>query len=153
MNGKLQPLTRVVDEPGEVKVIGVTVQRGVPQTQLTYPPNRERWENAEYSIFLDKNEIQTSYLGCFWHLGIRRKDQQPANDWRDLQAIKSALVGPEYEAIELFPAESRVMDVANETHIYVLRAAVDGSPTNFPAGNFAPRQVNDLMTGQRRLTP
>jgi hypothetical protein len=39
--------------------------------------------------------------------------------WRDLQRIKNDLVGPECEAVQLFPAESRLVDTSNQYHLYV----------------------------------
>lgn len=54
------------------------------------------------------------------HLSIKRLDQQPIRDWRDLQEIKNQLVGPECEGIELFPAESRLTDTANQYHLFCI---------------------------------
>jgi hypothetical protein len=53
------------------------------------------------------------------HLSIKRIDRDPIHDWRDLQEIKNALVGPENEAIEIYPAESRLVDSANQYHLWV----------------------------------
>ncbi len=52
------------------------------------------------------------------HLSIRRLDRQPIHDWRDIQEIKNQLLGPECEAVELYPAESRRVDAANQFHIW-----------------------------------
>jgi hypothetical protein len=54
----------------------------------------------------------------FIHLSIRRLDRSAAKDWRHFQWIKNQLVGPECEAIEIYPAESRVMDSANQYHLW-----------------------------------
>ena len=54
------------------------------------------------------------------HLSIKRHDKAAVHDWRHLQRIKNELVGPEREAIELYPRESRLMDSANSYHLYVL---------------------------------
>jgi hypothetical protein len=54
------------------------------------------------------------------YLSIKRLDQQPTRSWRDLQRIKNELVGPENEGVELFPAESRLIDRANQFHLFVL---------------------------------
>lgn len=53
------------------------------------------------------------------HLSVKRHDKQPIHDWRDLQSIKNLLVGREHEAIELYPAESRVVDTVNQYHLWV----------------------------------
>lgn len=52
------------------------------------------------------------------HLAISRHDKNPIREWRDLQEIKNKLCGPESEAVELFPAESRLVDTANVYHLW-----------------------------------
>ena len=39
--------------------------------------------------------------------------------WRHFQQIKNDLFGDEREAMELYPAESRLVDTANEFHLWV----------------------------------
>jgi hypothetical protein len=51
-------------------------------------------------------------------LSIRRLDRRPIRNWRHLQRIKNELVGPENEAFELFPMESRLTDSANQFFLY-----------------------------------
>jgi hypothetical protein len=46
-------------------------------------------------------------------LGIASHDGCARHDWRDFQAIKNQLAGEECEAVELFPAESRLLDPSN----------------------------------------
>ncbi len=53
------------------------------------------------------------------HISIRRNDNGIARDWRDFQKIKNQLCGREAEGLELYPAESRVMDTANQYHLWV----------------------------------
>ena len=53
------------------------------------------------------------------HLTIRSVDGSTRHDWRDFQRIKNELVDPEAEAVELFPAESRLVDTANHYHVWV----------------------------------
>jgi hypothetical protein len=77
------------------------------------------------------------------HLSIKRLDQQPIHDWRDLQAIKTMLVGPENEAVEIYPAESRVVDTANQYHLWVL----DDPKARFPMGWDSERMVSSLNLG------
>jgi hypothetical protein len=58
-------------------------------------------------------------LGDVAWLSIKRRDREVIRDWRDLQAIKNAIVGPEHEGFELYPAESRLVDTANQFHLFV----------------------------------
>lgn len=51
-------------------------------------------------------------------LQISRHDGGSVMDWRDLQQIKSMLLGAEWEAVELFPAESRLVDPSNARYLY-----------------------------------
>jgi hypothetical protein len=72
----------------------------------------EVWENNLYAV-------EIAHRPPFIHLNVTRHDRSPVKEWRHLQQIKNELVGPEYEAIELFPAESRLVDTANEYHLWV----------------------------------
>lgn len=53
------------------------------------------------------------------HLSIKRIDKEAIHDWRELQEIKNQLVGAECEGVELYPAESRRVDTANQYHLWV----------------------------------
>ena len=59
-------------------------------------------------------------VGEITWLSIKRRDKGPQRDWRDLQHIKNDIVGPEAEAMEIYPAESRLMDTANQTHLFAI---------------------------------
>ncbi len=54
----------------------------------------------------------------FW-LSIKRRDRAAIHDWRELQTIKNSIVGDEHEAFEVYPAESRLVDSANQYHLWV----------------------------------
>lgn len=54
------------------------------------------------------------------HLSIRRHDRAACHDWRDFQRIKNDVIGAEHEAVELYPADSRLVDSANQYHSWVL---------------------------------
>lgn len=96
----------------------------------------EVWINDLYQVNIDRNlEVQAFPGVVVIHLSIKRRDKaRPARDWRHLQQIKNELVGPEYEAVELYPAQSRVVDVANQTHLWCFTAAEGGGPVTFPLG-------------------
>jgi hypothetical protein len=52
-------------------------------------------------------------------LNIRRRDGKPIfRDWRHFQRIKNELVGPECEGVEIYPAESRLVDTSNKFSIW-----------------------------------
>jgi hypothetical protein len=74
----------------------------------------ETWLNDLYVVIKTKNE-----QGCS-HLSIRRQDHGACRDWRHFQQIKNQLCGEEREALELYPAESRLVDGANQHHLWVM---------------------------------
>lgn len=80
----------------------------------------EIWLNDTYQVAKRAAEKHSDSWPDCWHLSIKRIDRQPIHDWRDLQRIKNHLVGPEHEAVEIYPAESRLVDTANQYHLFVL---------------------------------
>lgn len=59
------------------------------------------------------------------HLSIRSQDHSANHDWRHFQRIKSELAGKEWEAVELYPAESRLVDTANQYHLWCSKHPFD----------------------------
>ena len=92
------------------------------------------YENDAYSIAVrwdwlgDETETDSAMLQ------VSRIDGGSVMDWRDLQAIKSAILGPEWEGVELYPAESRLKDPSNARYLWCRRTA-------FPFGMKPPRVV------------
>lgn len=74
----------------------------------------ESWENDEYEA------VVAHYPNGWAYIGLYRHDEQAVRDWGVLQSIKNQTVGPEREAFELFPAESRLMDETNAYHLWVI---------------------------------
>ncbi len=79
--------------------------------------------NSRYQVLKFKTYNKTAEWPDMWWLSIRRQDREPIRDWRDLQRIKNELCGPENEGVEIFPAESRLMDTSNQYHMFVLKDA------------------------------
>ncbi len=77
--------------------------------------------NLGASLVFTNDLYTVTVLECppFIQLQIRRNDWGACKDWRDFQQIKNELVGVEHEAMELFPAESRLVDTANVYSIWV----------------------------------
>jgi hypothetical protein len=85
----------------------------------------EWWMNDRYLAILDRAPgrvlgAQAGKPAPYWHLSVRRLDREPVHDWRDLQSVKNDVVGPGREAVELYPAEERLVDAANQFHLWVL---------------------------------
>ena len=97
----------------------------------------EIWVNNLYQVnirrrtgpgfFDDSKEVYNGFPkenGEVVWLSIKRLDKEPIHDWRDLQQIKNEVVGEEAEAIEIYPAESRKMDVANQYHLFAFTTQI-----------------------------
>ncbi len=97
------------------------------------------FENSRYTVFLNAIPVPEGWPPMLT-LSIRDHNRETVRDWRDLQRIKNEIVGPQHEAVELFPAESRLVDSANQYHLWVIsepdvcfpfgftrRAVADGS--------------------------
>lgn len=87
------------------------------------------------------------------HLDLCRHDNQPITNWRDLQQIKNELVGPECEGVELFPAESRLVDTAHQYHLWVIEDAKFRFPFGYQSRIVLPEPVLcvDYVDGVRSL--
>jgi len=68
-----------------------------------------------YVKFLDEAKMD----GWIW-LSIKRLDKEVIRDWRVLQKIKNMIAGEDREGVELYPAESRLVDTSNQFHIFVM---------------------------------
>ena len=114
----------------------------------------EIWTNNIYQVnarrrigqgfFDSSNEVYNGFpkeSGEVVWLSIKRHDKEPIHDWRDLQRIKNEVVGEETEAIEMYPAESRKMDTANQYHLFAFT-------TQLPIG-FVGRAVKTAAEAER----
>lgn len=74
--------------------------------------------NLVYSVLFFE---RASEWGTIDHLLIRRHDGAAGPfPWSDLQRIKDELCGPERVAVEVFPAQSQLVDDANCRHLWAL---------------------------------
>lgn len=84
--------------------------------------------------------------GAFVRIGIMRIDQSAIHDFRDYQEIKNDVCGPDWEAIELYPAESRLVDPSN----YFMLWAFPPGVLNF---GMSERHVRDLKEANSPQRP
>jgi hypothetical protein len=72
-------------------------------------------QNKLYAVMM---RTITTPRGCITHLAIRSYwgDDVP---WSAKQRIKNELIGTERHAVEVFPAESQLIDHANMYHLWV----------------------------------
>lgn len=86
---------------------------------------------------------------------IRRNERaRLPRDWRDLQRVKNELAGPEHEAVEMFPAESRLVDSADQFHLWVIADPEVRWPFGYLERDVADHGEVEKMGGsQRKLDP
>jgi hypothetical protein len=75
------------------------------------------WANSRYIVVMRECGESPGTGPLIW-LSIKGVANDVSHDWRDFQRIKNELVGPEAEAVELYPAESRLVDNANQFHLW-----------------------------------
>lgn len=112
--------------------------------QIAQAETNETWKNNIYTVTVVREPIKDGFNMV--HLAIRRNDRKPLDDWRHKQKIKNQLLGPECEMVELFPAESRLVDTANSWHLW----GSDDPSFRFPVGWDTTRTVigeADPLTG------
>ena len=130
-----------------------SVSVGKIQRRLPY-----MWRDGVYGIELDIGEYQVcvrwDWLGnepprttCAM-LQICRADGGSVVDWRHLQEIKNLVCGPEWEAVELFPAESRLKDPSNARYLW---ACKDALPFGLPGGRMV-LDAHESIAPQRPFT-
>lgn len=112
----------------------------------------ELWRSDDYEVFvgyMDGHDV--GRVGAL-HLSIKRLDRAPVSDWRHKQAIKNEIAGPFREAVELFPSEERLMDSANQTHLWVMPEGAE-LPVGFTG--YAAFDLDDArrLSAQRGIDP
>jgi hypothetical protein len=105
----------------------------------------EYWCNDLYQV-----EVRRFRDGLV-HLNVRRIDGAAVfKDWRHFQQIKNELIGPECEAIELYPAESRKVDTSNKYHLYGYADPTFRFPVGFEKRNVDYQDVPEVPGMRQR---
>jgi hypothetical protein len=130
--GPLRPAAFPPPNPATVKRLrevaerrGLDFQRDVAPRLYDHPG--ELFVNEVYQVIRER-------LGGWWHLSIKPLTRERHSRWRDYQRIKTELVGPEHEGVELFPAESRLVDTADQYHLWVAADPAYRFPFGFDEG-------------------
>ena len=99
--------------------------------KMTDPPYKVMM-NGLFIVQMFKQ--QTSW-GEVIRLMIRWNDARPTHDWSMFQRIKNELVGHDRVALEVYPKDSNLVDVANMYWLFVL-----------PAGSVCPIEMQNGAT-------
>lgn len=113
-----QPLIKLPQVPSHIVAAHKRTDQRIPT---------EVWANDIYEVF------KTPQDEGIFHLSIKRFDRAAVHNWRHLQQIKNEVCGNEFEAMELYPRESRLADNANQYHLWVAPEGAD-IPVGFPTG-------------------
>lgn len=109
----------------------------------------EWYGNEKYSVSVDRDSDLHGFSSnwrCV-HLSIHRRDRAPCDDWREFQQIKNDILGKECEAVQLYPAHARVMDTANEYHLWAFFRRDTDMPIQWPVGWAVGKRSNDSAGG------
>jgi hypothetical protein len=99
--------------------------------RVEFPDGEVTFRNNQYTVTRVTHDNGSAYLT------IKRNDRHWKHDWRHLQRIKNELLGTDVEAVELYPDEARLVDEANQFHLWALPPGV-----RYPLG-FEEREVHD----------
>ena len=144
----LQPATNVPLNEGQIEaMVAFGIKHGQTRQQVLDEIDRltkaEVWKNDLYTV-----QVRLRGTGIV-HLSIKRNDRSACKDWRHFQQIKNQLVGPECEGVELYPAESRLVDSANQYHLWVYEDPEGRIPIGWNSG----RLVDGESTGGATQRP
>jgi hypothetical protein len=78
------------------------------------------WQSSLYEVYVFRVPLPEWPGNEVTWLSIKRLNKDAVRDWRHLQQIKNEICGPQREAMEMFPAESRLVDTSNQYHLWVL---------------------------------
>jgi len=110
------------------------------------------WVNEIYQVAT--RTFEHPNLGPCMQINIRRRDGKVIfRDWRHFQEIKNQLAGPEYEGIEIYPAESRKVDTSNKYHIWVILNTEMRIPFGFQDRLLMDKTDTDLNGLRQRPLP
>jgi hypothetical protein len=110
-------------------------------------PDAQIYRNSRYQVHVRRYHASDGGPDLI-HLSFKRLDQAPLIPYRDKMRMKDELCGAECEGVELFPARSREVDLANQGHLWI----IDDATFRFPFG-FQERRVSDVSMGGSKQEP
>jgi len=130
---------RIKDIQEQCQEMGINCTWKEAKRQYQRVADNEIWVNDKYQVNIDRSIIDHNI--AWIHLSIKTHSKTADHDWREFQQIKDELIGPEYEGIELYPAHSRVVDTANQFHIWVLADPAARIPVGWQDGLIAAQNL------------
>lgn len=117
------------------------------------------FKNDLYTVIVDhepekRNEdFKRPLHGVFSHLSIKRNDKGVITDWESLNSIKEALLG-QRNAVELFPLDNRLVDMANQYHLWAIKDPERSIGVSIKKGAkmASPSELYCIYTGEENHT-
>lgn len=142
--------SRFVFEPAQLPPESYSYEYYMSAWKLTKAEAKQEVQRVkETTVYLSDTyqvnvrDVNVPAFNCFvTHLSVKRRDKAAFHDWREMQQIKNAICGPEREAVELYPAESRLVDTSNQYHLWVLPKGMQ-----YPFGYTERLVCNDSVNG------
>ena len=106
------PFSRTGDSQGEslAKLVEARVKH----------PDEKTFTNNRYQVSREPVPPERHGFGDYdliW-LSIKSRDKSARHDWREFQRIKNELAGADWEAVEIYPSEDRLVDSCNQFHLW-----------------------------------
>ena len=139
---------RIKDIQEQCQEVGINCTWKEAKRQYQRVADNEIWVNDKYQVNIDRSIIDHNI--AWIHLSIKTHSKTADHDWREFQQIKDELIGPEYEGIELYPAHSRVVDTANQFHIWVLADPAARIPVGWQDGLISSTESHGSKQRNRR---
>lgn len=108
----------------------------------------EIWKNSRYQVHIRKIKPEKPEFDAMIHLSFKRLDQKPDISFRDKMRIKNELIGPEYDFVERYPAESSLVDTSNQYHMW----GFDNPSFRWPFG-WNERMVSEIEINGAKQNP
>ena len=121
---------RIQDIQAQHAEMGLTLTWAAAKRAYRSLAAEEIWVNDKYQVNGDRDYTGPTGAKFVWW-SIKTHDSQPAHDWREYQQIKNEIVGPQSAAFEVYPAEERLVDTANQCHLWVCASPVTRTPVGW----------------------
>lgn len=139
-NGRIEAFvpTKLSESREEFIASRIAAGMSVEDAQISWNHARscEYYTSDLYLVQLDRDPHGTFGQQALktYALVVSRHDDQPINDWRDLQEIKNCFAGREVEAVELFPGKERLFDHQNRTVLFCFIGLTGSDKPRLPFG-------------------
>jgi hypothetical protein len=118
-----QTMVRTIEPPPKEETIAGQMKMAdqTPKEAIAHLRYDEFWRNDTYGAGVRRFKTLSPFMPST-HVSISRWDEGIVREWWDLQRIKNDVLGLNVEAFEIYPADTRVVDIANAYHLWAFPA-------------------------------